>query len=198
MYLKSHGNGLLEVITGPMFSGKTEELLKRIKILEIADIKTLVVKPQFDTRFSENKLVSRTGGKIKAHNISKAKDILTLWNHTYKAVAIDEVNFLDKGLLKVIDKLVLNGVRVICSGLDMDFLRRPFGIMPQILSIADEVVKLKAVCVKCKTSAGFSFRKVKSTDLNLLGDSEYEARCRICHISGELEKEELLKNNKEK
>ncbi len=187
MYMKQN-DGVLEVITGPMFSGKTAELLKRIKILEIAGIKTLVVKPKFDTRFSKTELVSRTGAKIDAVPIDKATDILKLWDHKYKAVAIDEVNFIDNGIMEVIDTLVMNGVRVICSGLEMDFLRRPFGIMPNVIAVADDVLKLKAVCVKCKCAAGFTFRKISNNELHVLGDSEYEARCRLCHIKGEAEK----------
>ncbi|VEU78183.1 thymidine kinase [Mycoplasmopsis columbinasalis] len=189
MYLKQKFNGLLEVITGPMFSGKSAELLKRIKILDIAEIKTLIIKPQIDNRFSESNIVSRTGAQIKANVVTKAADILKLWDKHYQAVAIDEANFLDAELLNVIDYLIAQGVRVICSGLDTDFLRRPFGIMPEIMAIADSIAKLKAVCVKCKSNAGFSFRKVKSNELNLIGDSEYEARCRICHIQGEQEKQ---------
>ncbi|WP_027121388.1 thymidine kinase [Mycoplasma leonicaptivi] len=183
--------GTLEVITGPMFSGKTEELLKRIKILEIAEINTIVFKPAFDTRFSHTEVVSRTGAKIKAHTIEKAKDILKIWNNEYKAVAIDEVNFLDEGIFEVIDTLVWNGVRVIVSGLDMDFLRRPFGVTPGLLSVADDIIKLKAVCLKCKSDAAFSFRKENNNNLNVLGDNEYEARCRKCHIQGEEDKKSL-------
>lgn len=188
MYLNRAKNGFLEVITGPMFSGKSEELLKRIKILEIAGIKTLVIKPKFDNRFSVTEIVSRTGAKHKAINVSQAKEILSHWKSNYKAVAIDEVNFLDETLFEVIDFLIMNGVRVICSGLDMDFLRRPFGIMPNIIAIADHVDKLKAVCWICKKDAGFSFRQTSNQELNFLGDSEYQARCRICHIKGEKEK----------
>ncbi|WP_406617257.1 thymidine kinase [Mycoplasmopsis adleri] len=193
MYLKN-GSGQLEVITGPMFSGKTEELLKRIKILEIAGIKTLIIKPLFDNRFSENEIVSRTGAKNNAVNVSSSEDIWNYWDPSYKAVAIDEVNFMDEKLLEVIDQLIYKGVRVICSGLDMDFKRRPFGIMPQVLAIADDILKLKAVCVSCKMDAGFSFRKIKDDNLNVLGDSEYEARCRICHIKGEKEKTKITKD----
>ncbi|WP_027120742.1 thymidine kinase [Mycoplasmopsis lipofaciens] len=186
--LLKNSEGFLQVITGPMFSGKTEELLKRIKILQIAEIETLVVKPKFDNRFSETELVSRTGAKIKAKNIEKADDILKLWNNKYRAVAIDEINFLNEDIIPVIEELLLKGVNVICSGLDMDFLRRPFGITPKLLAIADKVTKLKAVCLKCKKNAGFSFRKINVNDLNCLGDETYEARCRICHIKGEEEK----------
>ncbi|MGZ9755748.1 thymidine kinase [Mycoplasma sp. 394] len=180
--------GTLEVITGPMFSGKTEELLKRLKILEIAEVKTMVFKPHFDTRFDKNKIVSRTGAKTKAIVIKQSKDIIDHWNPEYRAVAIDETNFLDDGIFEVIDKLVLSGVRVIVSGLDMDFLRRPFGVMPGLLAIADDICKLKAVCLQCKSDAAFSFRKDVNNELNVLGDSEYEARCRRCHILGEKQK----------
>ncbi|CAL59401.1 Thymidine kinase [Mycoplasmopsis agalactiae] len=190
MYLKN-GLGQLEVITGPMFSGKTEELLKRINILKIAGINSLVIKPKFDTRFSENEIVSRTGAKHKAINVSSSKEILDHWSTKYMCVAIDEVNFMDEDILSVIEELIYKGVKVICSGLDMDFKRRPFDVMAKVLASADSILKLKAVCLECKSDAGFSFRKVKSDELNLLGDSEYEARCRICHIKGEKEKAKM-------
>lgn len=185
--------GTLEIITGPMFSGKTEELLKRLKILEIAEVNTIVFKPSFDVRFDENKIVSRTGAKTNAIVIKESSEILKYWNSEFKAVAIDEVNFLDDGIFKVIDKLVLNGVRVIISGLDMDYLRRPFGVTPGLLAIADDITKLKAVCLLCKSDAAFSFRKENNNDLNFLGDSEYEARCRKCHIFGEKNKLKISK-----
>ncbi|MCT4469517.1 thymidine kinase [Mycoplasma sp. HS2188] len=180
--------GWLEVITGPMFSGKTEELLKRVNTLKWADVKTLVIKPSFDNRFSESELISRTGARLSSQNVTSSKEILKLWNKEYRAVAIDEMNFFDEDLPMVIEELLCNDVNVLVSGLDLDFLRKPFGITPHIIAIADEVSKLKAVCVKCKAPAGFSFRKIKSQDLNVLGDSEYEARCRLCHIEGEKEK----------
>ncbi|WP_322901577.1 thymidine kinase [Mycoplasmopsis felis] len=186
--------GTLEIITGPMFSGKTEELLKRLKILEIAEVNTIVFKPSFDVRFDENKIVSRTGAKTNAIVIKESSEILKYWNSEFKAVAIDEVNFLDDGIFKVIDKLVLNGVRVIISGLDMDYLRRPFGVTPGLLAIADDITKLKAVCLLCKSDAAFSFRKENNNNLNFLGDSEYEARCRKCHILGENNKLKISKN----
>ncbi|QBF34581.1 thymidine kinase [Mycoplasmopsis phocirhinis] len=177
--------GWLEVITGPMFSGKTEELLKRINTLKWAEVNTLVIKPSFDNRFSESELVSRTGARLNSQNVSNSKEILKLWNKNYQAVAIDEMNFFDEDFPQVIEELLKNNVNVLVSGLDLDFLRKPFGIAPHIIAIADEVCKLKAVCVKCKAPAGFSFRKIKSQDLNVLGDAEYEARCRICHMEGE-------------
>lgn len=183
MYLENP-KGTLEVITGPMFAGKTEELIKRVKILTIAKIKTLVIKPTYDTRFSFDNVVSRNGEYLKALNISKASEILKVQNDEYQVVAIDEVHFFDEEIIDVILKLIAKNIKVIVSGLDMDFARRPFGIMPHLLAIADEVVKLKAVCVVCHTTAGFSFRKLDSIEINLLGDDEYEARCRHCHEIG--------------
>ncbi|MBU4689643.1 thymidine kinase [Mycoplasma zalophidermidis] len=185
--------GWLEVITGPMFSGKTEELLKRVNTLKWAEVNTLVIKPTFDSRFSDSELVSRTGAKLKSQNVKNSKEILEIWSPEYRAVAIDEMNFFDENLPEVIEYLLAKDVNVLVSGLDLDFLRKPFGITPHIIAIADEVSKLKAVCVVCKRPAGFSFRKISNQDLNVLGDSEYEARCRQCHIKGEKEK---AKNNK--
>ncbi|WP_029906416.1 thymidine kinase [Mycoplasmopsis opalescens] len=181
----------LEVITGPMFSGKTEELLKRINTLKWAEVETLVIKPSFDKRFSETELVSRTGARIKAKTVNSSKEILQLWNKKYKAIVIDEMNFFDNDLPEVLEELLVNDVNIIISGLDLDYLRKPFGIAPKVIAMADEVQKLKAVCVICKSPAGFSFRKVLVDDLNYLGDEEYEARCRQCHINGEKSKEKL-------
>ncbi|MEE3928132.1 thymidine kinase [Mycoplasmopsis ciconiae] len=183
MYLK-HRDGTLEVITGPMFAGKSEELIKRIKTLSIAKMRILVLKPHFDNRFGIDNIVSRNGEKIKAHNIKDSDDIYQVFDDSYDVVAIDEVHFFDEKIIQAIEYMVNKNKRVIVSGLDMDFLKRPFGIMPQILSIADEVSKLKAVCVVCHSAAGYSFRKFESLELNVLGDKEYEARCRHCHDIG--------------
>ncbi|WGI36788.1 thymidine kinase [Mesomycoplasma lagogenitalium] len=187
---KKFSEGMIEVITGPMFSGKSEELLKRIRILEYANIKTLVIKPNFDTRFSENEIISRSGAKISTHSVSSADEIRELFKKkNYKAVAIDEVHFFNKDVLTLINELADDGIRVIVSGLDLDYLRRPFGIMPYLLSMAETITKLQAVCVRCKNAASTSFRKVNSRNLKMLGDiEEYEARCRSCHIKGEFTK----------
>ncbi|MBN3535056.1 thymidine kinase [Mycoplasma procyoni] len=187
---KKFSEGMIEVITGPMFSGKSDELLKRIRILGYANIKTLVIKPVFDNRFSENEIISRSGSKIATHNASSADEIRELFEKgNYKAVAIDEIHFFSKDILGLIGELADDGVRVIVSGLDMDYLRRPFGIMPSILAMAEHVTKLQAICVKCKNAATTSFRKGNSRSLKLLGDiEEYEARCRSCHIKGEFNK----------
>ncbi|MGZ9413234.1 thymidine kinase [Mycoplasma sp. 480] len=190
MMYKKFSEGMIEVITGPMFSGKSEELLKRIRILEYANIKTLVVKPHFDNRFAEDEIISRSGAKISTFNASTAEEIKELFNKkNYKAIAIDEVHFFGKDVLNLLSDLADDGVRVIVSGLDMDYLRRPFSIVPALLSMAENVTKLQAVCVKCKNAASTSFRKINSKNVKLLGDTEeYEARCRSCHIKGEFGK----------
>ncbi|WP_027334172.1 thymidine kinase [Mycoplasma elephantis] len=193
---RRYSEGTLEVITGPMFSGKTEELIKRINILNYANIKTLVIKPKFDTRFSDDSIVSRNTIKYPAHNIENAQDILKLVDSSIKAVAIDEVNFFNEDIIPVIEELTAKRIRVIVAGLEQDYLRRPYGVLPKLLAMAEEVSKLKAVCMQCKLDASCSFRKVDVKKLNYIGDSdEYEARCRRCHIAGELKKQEEKTKN---
>ncbi|AAT28101.1 thymidine kinase [[Mycoplasma] mobile] len=188
MYRK-YSDGIIEVITGPMYSGKSEELIKRIKILQFANIKTLIVKQKFDTRFSHNEIVSRSGTKLNTIVASNVEEIKKVWNNTYKAIAIDEVQFFDKDIINYIDELASKGIRVIISGLDTDFARKPFGIMPELLAIADDVLKLKAVCFSCKNAGTHTFRITNDKDQKLLGDTEsYQARCRKCHLEGEEQK----------
>lgn len=172
--------GSLEIITGPMFAGKSAELIKRLSILKIAQVPFIIYKPSFDTRFGENQIVSRTGSHLEAIAIDKADQIWATWDKKYKAVAFDEVHFFDKGIYDVINKLTNNGVRVIVSGLDMDFSGKTFHITSELMAQADDVTKLKAVCMQCFDPAMFSYRKIKSTKRHLLGDKEYEARCRLC------------------
>ncbi|UUM19980.1 MULTISPECIES: thymidine kinase [unclassified Mycoplasma] len=180
MYWKDT-KGSLEVITGPMFAGKSAELIKRLTILKIAQVKFLVFKPDFDTRFGNDVIVSRTGSNVKAISIARANDIWKYWDDQIKAIAFDEVHFFDEGIFEVVEKLISKGVRVIVSGLDMDFAGKSFLITSELLAQADYVSKLKAVCMKCFEQASLSYRKVKSKERHLLGDSEYEARCRQCH-----------------
>lgn len=183
--LKRYHNGLIEVITGPMFSGKTEEIIKRIRILEYADMKTLVVKPMKDKRFYENKIKSRSGVEKPTVIAKNGADILSFWNNSYDAIIIDEVQFFDNDIIPIIEDLASRGKLVIVSGIDTDYKMRPFGIMPYLLAIADEVVKLFAVCLVCKSSASKSYRKSEDTELTKIGDKdEYEARCRACHVKG--------------
>lgn len=171
-----------------MFFGKIEEFLKRINIFKIVGINLLVIKFKFDMWFLENEIVSRIGVKYKVINVSSFKEILDYWSIKYMCVVIDEVNFMDEDILFVIEELIYKGVRVICIGFDMDFKRRLFDVMVKVLVFVDSILKLKVVCLECKFDVGFLFRKVKSDEFNLLGDFEYEVRCRICYIKGEKEK----------
>ncbi|RMA79113.1 thymidine kinase [Metamycoplasma subdolum] len=189
---KNFNEGMIEVITGPMFSGKSEELLKRLRILEYAKLKPLVVKPQFDSRFSREKIVSRSGVSHETFTIKNSKDIFDLLKKdSYKAVLIDEANFFDDGLVEVADELANRGYLVIVAGLDQNFMRKPFGPMASLMAIAERVTKLQAICTICQHAASTSFRKVSSKIEHLLGDEdEYEARCRKCHLKGEKAKQQ--------
>ncbi|MGL5732563.1 MAG: thymidine kinase [Metamycoplasmataceae bacterium] len=183
--LKRHHDGLIEVITGPMFSGKTEELIKRIRILEYADMKSLVIKPEKDKRFADDKIKSRSGLEKSTVTAKNGKDILKHWNNSYDAIIIDEVQFFGEDIIPIIEDLASKGKLVIISGIDTDYMMRPFGIMPYLLAIADKVVKLVAVCLTCKGSASKSYRKSDETEITKIGDKdEYEARCRSCHVKG--------------
>lgn len=190
---KQFSKGMIEIITGPMFSGKSDELLKRIKKIKYVGIPILIIKPSFDSRFSDEEIVSRTGAKMEAHSFKDTKEIkqyLENNKNKYKAIAIDEVHFFDKDIVNLVDELANEGFLIILSGLDQDYLRRPFGVMPKLLSIAENIDKLQAICLKCKNIATCTYRKNNSEKLKLLGDvDEYEARCRQCHIKGEKEKQ---------
>lgn len=185
MYQK-YSEGTIEVITGPMFSGKSEELIKRIIILSYAEIPTLVIKPEIDNRFSHTDITSRNGKSIKSHSAKNTKDIEKLFNSKkYKALVIDEVQFFDKDIINFVDRLAVNGIRVIVCGLDQDYKRRPFGIMANLMAIADNITKLKAVCLVCKNAASCSYRFSSSENTIEIGDTDkYEARCRQCHEKG--------------
>lgn len=182
---RTYSNGLIEVITGPMFSGKTEELIKRINILQYAKIKTLIVKPAIDTRWDKFKMTSRSGSTIKTAACKNIEDILEKFGKDkYDAIAIDEVQFFDEGITTLIRDLASKGIRVIVSGLDQDFLGNPFKSMPQILAIADIVDKQQAVCNRCGNAATMTFRLTDDTEQVAIGDKEYEPRCRKCHHEG--------------
>ncbi len=181
-------DGHIEIITGPMFAGKSEELIKRIKTLGYAGVKTLVIKPTIDNRWEKGKIISRAGTSIDTFQAKNANEIMENYNKTYKAVCIDEAQFFGDEILDVVVYLANNGVRVIVSCLDTDFLGKPFGCTPNLLAIAELVSKLQAVCFKCGHAATMTFRKGDSVETVVVGDSEYEARCRSCHIQGMLEK----------
>lgn len=174
-------HGWIEVICGSMFSGKTEELIRRLRRAEFAQQKILLVKPKIDDRYHKSDVVSHQGNSFEAITVENAEAILSLWNKE-KVVAIDEAQFFDPGLVEVCEKLSAKGVRVILAGLDMDFKGVPFGPMPQILSVAEYVTKVHAICVSCGNLAQFSHRTVGDTEQVLVGAVEkYKPLCRACY-----------------
>jgi len=185
---RSYGKGTLEVISGCMFAGKTEELIRRIKVLEIAKQKVLVFKPRIDNRYSDTKVASHAGSMVDSIIIDRAAEILDHVTDDTDVVAIDEVQFLDKDIVEVCDILADRGIRVMAAGLDMDFRGEPFGVMPTLLTKAEFVTKLTAVCVKCGAPATRTQRIVNGRPAAwddpqiVVGAQEtYEARCRHCH-----------------
>lgn len=174
-------NGWIEVVCGSMFSGKTEELIRRLRRSQFANQKLLLVKPKIDNRYHEENVVSHQGRSFQAVVVEHAGVILDIWNDE-KVVAIDEAQFFDDHLIEVCSQLAANGVRVIIAGLDMDFRGEPFGPMPKLLSIAEYVTKVHAICVSCGNLAQFSHRTVKQTEQVMLGATdEYKPLCRYCY-----------------
>ena len=181
-YLGSHMHmtGGIEVICGPMFSGKTEELIRRVKRAQIARQKVQIFKPVIDDRYHKTDVVSHSSLAIEAVPVRDALEILQKVYDSTRIVAIDEVQFFDETILKVIAKLARRGIRVISAGLDQDFRGQPFGPMPQLLCIADDVMKVAAICTVCGSAASKTYRKPSSNkDQVLVGETDlYEARCR--------------------
>ncbi len=182
-------DGWIEVISGSMYAGKTEELLRRIRRLEYARKTVLVFKPKIDNRYSEGEVVSHNNDRIRSINIATPRDILKYIDPLPYAIAIDEVQFLDREVIDICDELANKGVRVILAGLDRDFRGEPFGIMPELLSRAEYVTKLHAICQVCGAPATRTQRIINgkpakySDPIILVGAKEhYEARCRHCHI----------------
>jgi thymidine kinase len=172
--------GWIEVICGSMFSGKTEELIRRLKRAKIANLKTEIFKPAIDVRYDENNVVSHDANAIQSTPIDNSQTILLLAEGV-DVVGIDEAQFFDDEIMNVCEILALRGVRVIVAGLDMDYLGRPFGQMPYLLSIADYITKLHAICMRCGNIANISYRKTQQQGQVLIGEKEtYEPRCRKC------------------
>lgn len=183
--LKGENSGWIEVICGSMFSGKTEELIRRLKRVKIANLKAEIFKPAIDVRYSEDAVVSHDANEIMSTPVSSSQNILLL-SQDVNVVGIDEAQFFDEEIVNVCEILARKGVRVIVAGLDMDYKGRPFGPMPQLLAIADYITKLHAICVKCGNIAAISYRKVSKDAQVLLGEKEtYEPRCRKCYYEGE-------------
>lgn len=182
--LHKHRKGWIEVICGSMFSGKTEELIRRLRRAEFAKQKVEIFKPMMDTRYDREKIVSHNENKIESTPVSLSEHILLLADGV-DVVGIDEAQFFDAGLPGVCEKLANRGVRVILAGLDMDYLGKPFGPMPDMLSMADYVTKVHAICVVCGDIAMYSFRIHGAKERIWLGQKdEYEPRCRICFNKG--------------
>ncbi len=172
--------GWIEVICGSMFSGKTEELIRRLKRVKIANLKAEIFKPEFDLRFDVIKIVSHDENRILSTPVKSSVQIIEFAKDV-DVVGTDEAQFFDEQIISVCEQLALQGIRVIVAGLDMDFKGNPFGQMPYLLAIADYITKLHAICVKCGSIANFSYRKSTDNNQVLLGESDvYEPRCRNC------------------
>lgn len=169
-----------------MFSGKTEELIRRLKRAQIANLKVEIFKPTVDVRYDAMDIVSHNENRISSTPVENSQQILLLANEV-DVVGIDEAQFFDEEMPHVAEKLAGMGMRVIVAGLDMDFLGRPFGPMPAVLAMADYVTKLHAICVRCGDIANFSYRKSVQTGTVLLGEMDiYEPRCRTCYHEEDL------------
>ena len=178
--IRGERRGWIEVICGSMFSGKTEELIRRLKRARIANLKTEIFKPAIDVRYDEVKIVSHDENKILSTPVDNSQKILLLANGV-DVVGVDEAQFFDNEIANVCDELAVRGTRVIVAGLDMDYLGKPFGQMPYLMSKADYVTKLHAICMKCGNIANYSYRKIPNDDQVLLGEKDvYEPRCRKC------------------
>ncbi|MFN8407536.1 MAG: thymidine kinase [Sphingobacteriaceae bacterium] len=175
--------GSIEVICGSMFSGKTEELIRRLRRAQIAKLNVEIFKPKLDIRYDEGAIVSHNQNAISSTPVDHSSSILLLGAST-EVVGIDEAQFFDPELPSVCSQLANKGIRVIIAGLDMDFQAQPFGPMPALMAIAELVTKVHAVCVQCGGPATYSYRTVPSENKILLGEKEsYEPRCRTCFYS---------------
>lgn len=185
MFIEPHiaggRRGWIEVICGSMFSGKTEELIRRLKRAKIANLKVEIFKPKIDTRYDEVQIVSHDENAIHSTPIDNSQTILLMATNV-DVVGVDEAQFFDDQLPEVCEQLALRGIRVIVAGLDMDYQRKPFGQMPHLLAKADYITKLHAICVKCGNIANYSYRKTAQEGQVVLGEKDvYEPRCRACY-----------------
>ena len=177
---KGERRGWIEVISGSMFSGKTEELIRRLKRVKIANLKVVIFKPAIDMRFDKLNIVSHDTNAFPSTPVTNSQAILPLAKDV-EVVGIDEAQFFDPGITDVCETLALGGIRVIVAGLDMDYQGNPFGEMPNLLARADYITKLHAICQQCGNIANISYRKVNEGGQVLIGEKDvYEPRCRIC------------------
>ena len=176
--------GFIEVICGSMFSGKTEELIRRLKRVKIANLRAIIFKPEMDVRFHEKQIISHDENSIASTPVKDSRVILELAREV-DVIGIDEAQFFDNYLPEVCDQLALKGMRVIVAGLDMDYTGKPFGQIPHLLAKADFITKLHAICVRCGNIANYSYRKTNQESQIVLGEKDvYEPRCRKCFYEG--------------
>lgn len=180
--VRGRKHGWIEVIAGSMFSGKTEELIRRLRRAKYANQKVEIFKPQIETRYSEKEVVSHDSRAIMSTPVESSANILLLVSDV-EVVGIDEAQFFDKGLVEVCNKLANDGIRVIVAGLDMDYLGVPFGPVPKLMSIAEYVTKVHAICMRCGNLASYSHRLSNNDKRVLLGEKDaYEPLCRECFV----------------
>ncbi len=179
--MDGYKGGSIEIIAGGMFSGKSEELIRRLRRAVIARQRVQVFKPLLDDRFSLEEVVSRDDRRLKAIPVPTSDELLGRVELGVQVIGIDEVQFFDPGIVGVAMQLADAGIRVIAAGLDQDYLRRPFGPMPALLSLAEDVSKMHAVCVRCGGPAHYSQRIAGGSSQVEVGDTSYEARCRFCY-----------------
>ena len=183
MFIEPNNNsktGWIEVVCGSMFSGKTEELIRRLKRAKIANMQVGIFKPELDVRYDAGKIVSHNESMATAFPVSNSNQIIPL-AQSYNVIGIDEAQFFDEKIVEVCEVLANEGKRVIVAGLDMDYTGKPFGPIPHLLSISNYVTKLHAICMKCGGIASYSYRTTQNKDQVVLGEKEhYEARCRTC------------------
>lgn len=185
-HFKGQRSGWIEVICGSMFSGKTEELIRRLKRAKIANQKVEIFKPKIDTRYDERKVVSHDENSILATPIESSKKLLDL-TESVSVIGIDEAQFFDPDLPEVAQMLALRGKRIIAAGLDMDYKGNPFGPMPNLLSVAEYITKVHAICQHCGNLATHSYRLINESETVVLGEKDsYEPRCRTCYHMGNI------------
>lgn len=185
-HFKGQRSGWIEVICGSMFSGKTEELIRRLKRAQFAHQKVMVFKPSKDIRYDEVNVVSHDSNIALSTPVNSSLEILPLVEGV-NVVGIDEAQFFDNGIVEVCQQMAYKGIRVIVAGLDMDFAGNPFGPMPDLLAVSEYITKVHAICVHCGSLATHSFRLVQDGQQVLLGERDiYEPRCRVCYHEGNL------------
>lgn len=185
MHLRTPWGGWIEVITGSMFSGKSEELIRRLRRAIIARQRVQVFKPKLDDRFAASQVVSHSRWRLEAERVARAAEVLDRLDARTEVVGIDEAQFFDAELVRVCNHLADLGKRVIVAGLDMDFRGQPFGPMPELMAIAEEVEKMHAICARCGAPAAYTQRLIAAQEQVIVGAADmYEARCRRCFEAG--------------